>query len=496
MEWQVTFFSDFHGTYEKPLSYWKTMDEVPFKVKEYIQKILASRVLYYEEKKEFRCVKCLNPLDENGFCVHCRNTVLLPRSYEEKRCVCRPNDLFLDFPFSFAFYVFDVIEDVPFLYQIVAETTYVHPQFVTPFEVTKLSLAHVYQPYAEGIMDLLSEKEFSFSELKEELKSDFYDDLPFFSTEEVVSFLYPEGFEKIEKTPNYRYSHLTDLKESLEKENFSLATLTLFPLAFPQFEYLVKMGLSRLAMTNPSLVKDSSNFQDSFGVSKKYFPFMREQNITAQQLLALQSVPTTDVSLLSFVFDHLYEVNYLKSYVSIEKLRNYLEEGEERDIFDYYDYISTAVDLGLDLTDSQILFPPDFLEAHNQVFLEKIVDHNPLINQNIQNLSQILSLNCYEDDQYVIFPADSVASLIDEGNQMHNCVRLYSERISRNQCQIYFLRKKDAKDRSLVTVEVRNGKVVQAKARFNRMIDSSTQLFLKRWQKEILPIMIEEDAPF
>lgn len=491
MNRQVTFFKDFHGTCEKPLSYWKTMEEVPMEIQNYFHKILSSFVIYQEEKQEFVCVKCLKPLDSSGFCPRCQRTVFLPQCLSEKRCLHRTS-LFLDDPFNVIFYAFSLVEAHPILYQFEANIRYYHERISLPFGTAKFFLTHAYDLRKNLMFDLLQEKEFSFSQLEEDIqKDDFYN--PIFDTEGSPCFLYLDNLDELKKTQVYRYSHLWDLKKYFEEEPFSCASLSFFPIYFPQFEYLVKMGLCRLALTNPGAVKKSSCFRESFGIDKKYYSFMKKIDLSYSQLLALRTYPTTDFAMLSFVEENQYEIHSLKEFVSIEKVKNYIEEEEERNVSDYSDYIESALKLGLDLTNKQILFPKNFKEAHDEVTTEVILNEHPLVNQQIRTISQVLSLNSYEEDPYVIFPADSVSSLVDEGNQMSNCVRLYSEKMSKNQCQIYFMRKKDAKEKSLVTVEVRNGKVVQARTRFNGPIDASMRAFLKRWQEKSLPIVKEED---
>lgn len=147
--------------------------------------------------------------------------------------------------------------------------------------------------------------------------------------------------------------------------------------------------------------------------------------------------------------------------------------------------------MGLDLNDKKVLFPKIFMEQHDKIMAEMIITTNPKINEKIQSLSNILELNIYKDDKYIIFPADSVSSLIDESTQMSNCVRNYCERISNNECQIYFMRHKDSVNKSLVTIEVRNGKIVQARTRFNNLPTAEMNDVLKNWEKEIIPIFNE-----
>ena len=100
-------------------------------------------------------------------------------------------------------------------------------------------------------------------------------------------------------------------------------------------------------------------------------------------------------------------------------------------------------------------------------------------------------LNKYEDDKYIIFPASSINSLIDESSQQSNCVRTYCDMVSNNECQIYFMRYKNNIKKSFVTIEVRNNKVVQAKTRFNEEVPEYIMNIIMKWEKTLIPLINE-----
>ena len=53
------------------------------------------------------------------------------------------------------------------------------------------------------------------------------------------------------------------------------------------------------------------------------------------------------------------------------------------------------------------------------------------------------------------------------------------------------MRYKDAINKSLVTIEVKNGKIVQAKTKFNGLPTNEMDKVLKNWEKQIIPITNE-----
>lgn len=56
----------------------------------------------------------------------------------------------------------------------------------------------------------------------------------------------------------------------------------------------------------------------------------------------------------------------------------------------------------------------------------------------------------------------------DEALQQQHCVASYIDRVIAGQCHIIFMRSKDDKEHSLVTLEVREGRVVQKRGKLNR----------------------------
>ena len=250
------------------------------------------------------------------------------------------------------------------------------------------------------------------------------------------------------------------------------------------------MKLYRLAATGPDVVKFDKNFKNTFGVDKKYYSFMKDIDISVSQLNALRICPTTNIDLINFISTDTFLFEELSEYVKVDKIKTYFEKEklDYHNIYEYYDYIRCCKHLSLDMEDKNILFPKEFIRAHDKITGEMVIATDPKINERIHTLSNLLLLNKYEDDKYVIFPADSVESLIDESSQMSNCVRNYCLDVSNNECQIYFMRYKDNLSKSLITIEVRDGKIVQARAKFNELPSEDEMKILKKWERDIISI--------
>ena len=53
------------------LFYWKTIDEIPYKVKLFINNISSKIGIYDDHNNKYYCSKCLNQLDERFHCNNC-----------------------------------------------------------------------------------------------------------------------------------------------------------------------------------------------------------------------------------------------------------------------------------------------------------------------------------------------------------------------------------------------------------------------------------------
>jgi len=71
---------------------------------------------------------------------------------------------------------------------------------------------------------------------------------------------------------------------------------------------------------------------------------------------------------------------------------------------------------------------------------------------------------------------------------MHNCVRTYTTIYSENALQIYFLRSKKEKDKSLVTIEIKDNKINQARMKYNKPITTEINNVLKKWESNLISI--------
>ena len=85
-------------------------------------------------------------------------------------------------------------------------------------------------------------------------------------------------------------------------------------------------------------------------------------------------------------------------------------------------------------------------------------------------------------DYRFIYPK-CVQEIKDESVQMNNCVSSYIQKVIDGNCDILFLRYKDSLNKSLVTIEVRDNKIVQALQKYNNPLTKEQQDIVDKWNK-------------
>lgn len=93
------------------------------------------------------------------------------------------------------------------------------------------------------------------------------------------------------------------------------------------------------------------------------------------------------------------------------------------------------------------------------------------------------TLECKFGDYSFIYPA-STDEIKEEAVSQNNCVASYIKDVINGDCHILFLRKSDEPDKSLVTIEVRGNKIVQARRRFNESITIKEQEIVDKWNNK------------
>ena len=492
---QLKFDNDFKNIILKPPSFWKKCTDIPDNIRQFIDEFSNNIIIRDSDNSSYYCSCCLNELDDY-YCSNC------DKNYKELKY--DPTQYFnvIDNVYSFNklnysaeryYFVFDVVDGEVILYSIKeVNSGYIY----TSFHRSVLSIENAYWICEDSIVDLLnnrctyysdidtqtSNRVFDFLFIDFDLDTNIDDDYMYRRT------LYVDNLDILKDTI-YKYTNIWDAKDFLRDFDFRILNLTYIPLRFKQFEYLIKYKLYNLAFTASHLL-NGKTFKERFGVEKQFLFYMQNINIDYYELLGLQLTKCRNRFLIGCVGNSYEFAKELFELVSLNmnEFAKFLERFAINRIPEYYDYINMAREMGYDLSNKKVLYPDNFMQEHDRLYIQYGVLSNPEIVNNISTVSNVSKFNIYEDEKYIIFPADTIESMIDEGSQQHNCLRTYISSYSDNLCQIYFMRLKKEKTKSFVTIEVRNNKIVQARAKFNDEPSKEIMNILKKWEKTLLPI--------
>lgn len=315
--------------------------------------------------------------------------------------------------------------------------------------------------------------------------------------------IYPYNKQQIFKNTPLQYAPIKEFK----KEYGYYSEFEILQMAsFESFELLWKMGLHRLAL-NAKYFNKKGSFLKRFGVPKSFLKFMIENDIGYEDYRILKLLQETNKELISRY--RMYDYNYLSfmnkqgflkqpdilqkfycdsstlkvicKYVPLKKFLKY-QKGV-KNIHIYADYLNMANKLGFSIKSKKRLFPYQLKAWHDKLSnkLEIMDDMNTQFAVYLRYLE--LSKYTYEDDKYIIFPAPSVDSIKDEGQQQGNCVATtYLQPYLKKQTEIYFIRTLKDPTKSFITLEYKENRVIQKELPHHSTNFTKEQLvFIDKW---------------
>lgn len=174
------------------------------------------------------------------------------------------------------------------------------------------------------------------------------------------------------------------------------------------------------------------------------------------------------------ITDYGYNAKSLMEY--IDRIKTY-EAIEDMTFFtnEFYDYckMMRQVNPGFDK------YPKHFLTTH------KIAARNyNRLKQEFDEKAFKKRINTdmeYNYKEYCFIYPKSVEDIKREAVSQNNCVASYIDRVINGDCDILFLRYRNTPDESLVTIEVREGQIVQARQHYNYLVTESQQQAIDAW---------------
>ena len=199
----------------------------------------------------------------------------------------------------------------------------------------------------------------------------------------------------------------------------------------------------------------------------------------------------SDKNILFFLaFQYSYEqrkcykaLDFLRQYLSPQKAINWVNRqaagyGTTTNVLsDYSDYLDQCRRLGLDVNRKEVAVPQNLRDLHRQYSEElthqanekKAKEQAERAKKLAKDLPKLKRKYTYACSGLFIRPDEGPEDLLKEGCAQHNCVySCYTEKYLDRKTDILFVRKQSDPDQSYVTVEFKDGTVVQCRADHNR----------------------------
>lgn len=303
------------------------------------------------------------------------------------------------------------------------------------------------------------------------------------------SIVFPDNIKKLLNNTEYKYSCIWEIAKHCTY--IDLLKLIKNKNEISKVELLSKMKLYNLALES-SKFKNNGSFQEIFGVPKDYYPFMKRNNITYMQLEILRLLKEKNISKIKYLekfinYDSMYDLEEVSKYISLNRFIRYAKMHHRNvRMYLYKDYLRFAKLLGFDLKNNKYAFPKNLKEEHDKLEKQYKIQSTELIKKAIIKRGKELSANKYQNNKFIILPARTLKALQDESKQQNNCVRTYAEKYAEGTCDIYFMRDIKKPKKSLVTVEVKDNRIVQSRIKSNDTPNEKQLKFLEAWEKNVL----------
>ena len=289
----------------------------------------------------------------------------------------------------------------------------------------------------------------------------------------------------------------------------------------PKIEHLIKMKLYRLVSgiiyggysysALQAINFNGENMRAILGIDRPYFPLLRELNPSIDQLHLIRQLlqadhkPSTE-QINWFIASKISNADAAKellAHMSVHKLQRYVEQQFAPEdeaalkrvdyykmntlITDYHDYLCMCKELQYDVKNSFILFPRELKAAHDSVAKtlkdKRTAEQEKAIAGSFDEWQKRYQ---YQSKELMMIPPHSAKEIVDEGAALHHCVRLYVKNVAEKKSVILFVRSVDEPDKSLCTVEVKDGQVTQARGFDNAEPPAQITAFIEQWKQRVL----------
>lgn len=270
-----------------------------------------------------------------------------------------------------------------------------------------------------------------------------------------------------------------------------------------EFELLVKAGFENASMDtflNKTPLSKGTRLGDVIKLPKSIVKLIK-QDYSYKDLKILEFLHVNGGGLTQEAIDYierlhdnrhpLYLLSHIKELVKhgykLIELFDYLERADMYQAVEPSQalrLLSDYVNMALNMKVPYKKFPNSLKKEHDLMARRYKFAENKIYEDKLKEKINENKHLAYEKDEFSIVLPEDTTDLVREGSTLHHCVASYIKRIVSGDCFIVFLRQTNQKEKPFYTIEVRDGKVVQARGYANKKLtDPKAKAFLKEWGK-------------
>ena len=158
----LRFNDEFDDLIEEPISYWKTSDDIPQNIKDFIIETSNSISIFDEKNNKYYCPKCIKEVTEQNKCPECsrqftlNDKISIENIKEIRNCK------------SYVYYyVFDIVDGNVLLYLLREYINYYNPLTYYPYKMSEISIDTIYQVLPTKIINIKTNQHISYEKLYE-----------------------------------------------------------------------------------------------------------------------------------------------------------------------------------------------------------------------------------------------------------------------------------------------------------------------------------------
>lgn len=185
-----------------------------------------------------------------------------------------------------------------------------------------------------------------------------------------------------------------------------------------------------------------------------------------------------------------HDIKHIPKGVGINKFQNWVIK-QKLDFKEYMDYLKMLREMGIEPEGDAMLVPKDFSAMHNHtvgLYNQFIEEKRKLEDQKKRKqLEAEFKLREGMDKiihGYAFHVPRKVAELIYEGKKLHHCVSSYTNKHFKGNTLIVFVRLSNQPKKPLYTLEVKQGRIVQFRGKYNQDVPDEVWGIAKEWMKQ------------